>query len=241
MIIAMPEKLDVSVSQSKRCGIWFELFPLVLAVTVAFIAETRTSASAQEKPVAPDESKEPALKYQLRVGDKSLTISEGETVSLAGAFSNPKVTLTAEEFRVFPYGGISFRYPRTFTFEADLDNRDSLNWTLSGNDYTIMYFVMNASVTTEDFAGNMSEQFGKENCMISKATPIKLDGSEIAGTSLIADLAGSQLAIDIYRLPSGDQQTRLFVLQDNPDDAGDRSMEGKAALNLLQQSFRMAR
>ena len=54
-----------------------------------------------------------------------------------------------EPHRVFPYGGVAFRYPRAFTFEASLDDADLRSWTLSGNDFKVMYFVFAVRVTAK--------------------------------------------------------------------------------------------
>ena len=211
------------------------LAPL-LAVLFSLVSAASNSNFAQDKTNAPDESKEPALKYTLKIGDKSIAITEGETARVDGTFSNPKVRLTAQSYRVFPYQGISFKYPRAFTFEAELDDADYKNWTLSGNDFTIMYFVLKGNLTTRDFADNMIDQFGRKNCKVSNAAPMKFGDKELSGTTLIAAVVGNKIVMDIYRVPSEDTQTKLLVLQDNLDDAGNRSKEGKTTRELLKQS-----
>ena len=135
-------------------------------------------------PAAADESAEPPLKYSVKVGERTVTISEGQTVQLDGTFSNPEITVTAQPYRVFPYQGLTFNYPRSFTFEADLDDRNAKIWTLSGNDFKIMYFVLNESVSTDDFANNMIDQFGRENAKVVNAnTTITLGKQKLSGTS----------------------------------------------------------
>jgi hypothetical protein len=43
------------------------------------------------------------------------------------------------------------------------------------------------------------------------------------------------MVIDIYGVPSNGKQTKLLVLQDNLDDSGNRSTEGKQALEYFRQ------
>ena len=208
-------------------------FLLMIAVVMG------QSVLAQNKTNRPDESKEPPLKYALRIGDKSIPITEGKTARVDGTFSNPEVTLTAQPHRVFPYRGISFKYPRAFTFEADLDDADYKNWTLSGNDFKIMYFVLNGRLTTGAFANNMVDQFGRENCEVQKALPLKFGNKKLSGTTLNATVVGNKMVTDIYRIPSTGAQTKLLVLQDNLDDSGNRSIEGKSTLQLIKQSSKL--
>ncbi len=211
----------------------------LLTVPIALACDRSNSNSPQDKTDRRAESKEPPLKYTLRIGEKSIAITEGETARVDGTFNNPEVILTALPHRVFPYQGISFKYPRAFTFEADLEDADYKDWTLSGNDFKIMYFVVNDRLTTGGFADNMVDQFGPENCAVRKASPMKFGDKELSGTTLTATVVGSKMVIDIYRIPSTSTQTKLLVLQDNLDDAGNRSIEGRTALQLLKQSSKL--
>ena len=189
-----------------------------------------------------DESIEPPLTYSIKVGDKTATLSEGETVQLDGTFANPTITVTAQPHRVFPYQGVTFEYPRSFTFEADLEDRNAKNWTLSGNDLKIMYFVLNVSLSTDDFANNMIDQFGRENATVVNANAtITLGKQKLAGTSLRVTLASHTMVMDIYRIPSRGTQTKLLVLQDSLDDSGNRSKESKRILAEIQSSFTIER
>src|SRR5262245_43616031 len=89
---------------------------------------------------AVDESQEPPLVCVVKLDDSSIELTEGETGQVNGTFTNPKLTVTPQPNRTFPYQGITFKYPRAFNFEADLSDPESKNWTLSGNDLKIMIF-----------------------------------------------------------------------------------------------------
>ncbi|MFN7733552.1 MAG: hypothetical protein ACK5OB_16770 [Pirellula sp.] len=208
---------------------------MLLAITFSFAGIGSNSSSAQGQITKPDESTEPPLKYTLKVGDQSIDINEGETARLEGVFTNPEVTLTTQPFREFTYQGISFRYPSKFVFEADLDDANYKNWTLSGNDFKIMYFVLNARLTTSDFAKSMMGKFGLENCELANAPQMKFGDKSLSGTTLNVTLAGNKLVIDIYGVSSNGKQTKLLVLQDDLDDSGNRSTEGKQALEFFRQ------
>lgn len=208
-------------------------------VTMMIVTPNLPCILAQDRTNVPDESKEPTLTYTLNIGDRSISITEGETANIKGTFDNPKVTLTAQPHRVFPYQGISFKYPRAFTFEADVDDAGYKNWTLSGNDFTIMYFVLNDRLTTNAFADNMAAKLGRENCTVQTASHLKFGNENLSGTTLKATVVGNKMVMDIYRIPSTGGQTKLLVLQDNLDDFGNRSIEGKSTLQLIKQSSKL--
>ncbi len=190
----------------------------------------------------PDESKEPPLQFIVTVGNRSVAITEGETVRLDGAYTDPTITVTPQPFRVFRCQGISFKYPRSFTFEADLADPDAKTWTLSGNDFKIMFFVSNSPLTSTGFADGMIEQFGRENCRVIDANAkITLAGQPLSGTTIRITVATHELVQDIYQLPSRGGVTRLLVLQDSLDDARDRTSEGRKTLKELESSFTIER
>jgi hypothetical protein len=185
-----------------------------------------------------DESKEPPLEFVVKVGDKSITLNEGGTARLEGKFTNPQISVSPQPHRVFPYGGINFMYPRTFAFEANIANPDHKNWTLSGNDFKIMFFVLNARLTTNEFANSMIDQFGRENCKVTDANAkIILAKQSLSGTTIQITVATHKMVMDVYRIPSSGAVTKLVVFQDSLDDAGNRSPEGLQALKELESSF----
>jgi hypothetical protein len=186
----------------------------------------------------PDESLEPPLEFVVNVGDKSISIGEGKTGQLEGSFTNPKVTVTPQPYRTFPYQGIRFRYPRSFAFEADFSEPDARNWTLSGNDLKIMFFVLNAPLTPEGFANNMLDQFGRENGKITNASAkITLGKETLTGTTAQITVVTHTMVLEAYSIPSRKGGTKLLVLQDSLDDAGNRSKESTQALKEIKASF----
>lgn len=206
---------------------------VVVFVFLAFDAGTHMLA---------DENAEPALKYSVKVGDKTVMMAEGETATVEGTFNNPTIKFTAEPYRVFPYQGVTFNYPRSFGFQAELEDPDSKTWTLSGNDFIIMYFVINASLTAADFADNMMSQFGPENTkVVNENASITLGQQELSGTSIRISIAEHSLAVDIYRVPSAEGTTRLLVFQDSLDDSGNGSKEKADAMRLIKSSFGLKR
>jgi hypothetical protein len=185
-----------------------------------------------------DESAEPPLKYSVQVGDKTVAASEGEAIQLEGTFVNPKLKITPHPFRVFPYQGVSFNYPRGYSFEADFDDPNVKIWTLTGNDFVIMFFAMDVAISAEQYAKDMVEQFGGENAKITNANAkIKLGKHEFSGVTMQATVVTQTLELQIYHLSTKGNGTRLLVFQDCLDDAKKQSKEAKETLTEIKSSF----
>lgn len=199
-----------------------------LAAIVAVVLNVAVLAQAT------DETREPSARYRVEMDGKTYAVNEGESLKLTGTFNNPTVTIYDEPYREFSYGGVSFLYPRSFSFEAELKRPGHKNWTLSGKEFKIIYFLFSTNVTADHFADNLADRFGKQNCKTSRIT-FELTGQKIEGTRLEVALGG-KLTMDIYRLPSGGQ-TKLLVFQDIPDNSGQPSQEGRDALSLLKKSL----
>jgi hypothetical protein len=209
---------------------------LALALLILFFSVGCDSPAA----ATADESIEPTLKYTVKVGEKTITIAEGETVQLEGTLTNPQVSVTPDAYRVFPYQGVSFKYPRSFTFEADFEDPSAKNWTLSGNDFKIMFFALDETTTPAEFASNMIQQFGNKNAKITNANAsLTLGNQKLSGTSLRLTVATHHMVMDVYRIPSPGKKTKLIVFQDNLDDSGNRSSEGKKTLADIASSFQV--
>lgn len=174
--------------------------------------------------------------YTIKIDDKSIDIAEGETVRVKGTFSNPQITLIVQPHCVFSSHGISFKYPREFSFEANTADEDYKNWTLSGNDFKIMIFVLNGNLTTQRYADSMIDRFGRQNCKVTNAALLRCGHLELSGTTIFMTIAGVKMVMDIYRIPSNDTQTKLLIMQDTLDSYGEGSVEGLSAFQLFKQS-----
>ena len=188
-----------------------------------------------------DESKEPKLKYELKIGDKTVTVAEGETVKVEGQFSDPSVNIIPGKTRTFPYSGMSFAYPSNFVFEADMSDAASTSWTLSGNDFVVMIFHLEAEMTTDMFANEMIGQFGSANAKIAnEKLNVTLGDHELSGTQLEVSIASHKLVQKIVKIPSKNGQTKLLVFQDSLNDDGSHSAEAKKAMKTIASTFKAA-
>jgi hypothetical protein len=183
--------------------------------------------------LAIDETREPSLKYVLTIDGKPHELTLDTPLQIEGKFENPKIVLTAWSTRSFNYGGIAFDYPASCTWEADLDGNKT--WTLSGNDYAIMIFVIPAPFSPESYAEGISQQFGKGNVVITDKT-CQLGKKSYKGKKITVSVAGQTIIHESYSL-STKNGSRMLVLQDSPPEGKTSSQEGEKALRLLASTF----
>jgi hypothetical protein len=185
---------------------------------------------------AADESQEPPLKYTLEINGQGHELLLDKPVKLQGDYSNPKVVLRASSIRHFTYGDITFQYPASFAWEAEIEGHNERTWTLSGNDFTIMYFILPDVLSVEAYSQAMAKQLGEGSTRISD-TARELGGQRHKGKLIFVKLAGTTLNIEVYSLPAK-TGSRLLVLQDSPPDNRAISKEGEEALAMLSSSFK---
>lgn len=186
-----------------------------------------------------DESREPPLGYVLEIGGERIPIEEGRAVRVEGTYTDPEVRLVADDFRTFPYGGISFRYPRTFLFEADLSNPEVKLWSIEGNSLTLMVYGFTAEVTAEDLIAGLAGEFGTDEPRAEPAR-ITLGGEALEGLRWRVEIANRRLVYDIFRLPVPAEGACFLVLLDLPDGDAERSDEAERVLPMIADSFRVA-
>ncbi len=187
-----------------------------------------------------EESKEPPLTYEVKLGDQLVTVNEGEAAEFSGTFINPKVSFTPLPHRVFPYQGITFKYPRSFGFKSNLVNPNAKSWDLSGTDLKIMVSVLLGHHTTDSFAEDMLDSFGRNESQITNANAeITLGAETLLGTTLQLTTVKTKMVIDIYQIPSRGPCTKFLLFQDILDDDGHPSKEARETLEVIKKSFEL--
>lgn len=186
-----------------------------------------------------DEAAEPPLRLTLTVNGQTLTAGEGKPVQLKGAFNDPTISVNVDPYRAFSAQGVSFEYPRGFSFEADFSDQNAKIWTLAGNDLKIMLFVIAAKTDDRAIADGMADQFGRDN-VTESATELTLGGKKIPGVRQLISLMGHKLTNDVFVLSTAANRTVVLVLQDSPQPNGDRSTEGQAGIARLSETYRLA-
>lgn len=186
-------------------------------------------------PAIDPEAIEPPLGYSLQIAEKTVRLRAGESIKLEGTFHNPEVKLVADEYRTFSGAGISFRYPATYGFQADLDDENVRLWTLDGNDVVILVQAFKGKLSSSNIMDNLIASYGKENCQVTEAT-ITLAGQMRKGQRLQAKVATTTVVQEVFSLPAA-SGSLLMILQDSPNDDGTQSNDRKIVGKLLTESF----
>lgn len=189
--------------------------------------------------LAEDESVEPPLQYTLTVGGKSQQISENTPFAIGEVKPDDKAVLSVADQRIFGYRGLKFPYPRYFAFEADLEKAASLNWTLSGNDCTLMVFAFSEKLTPHQFAASLAERFGSDTKI--STVDLVLGGKKYTGAKVDAMITGTRMVMEILPLTSTAAKSMLLVIQDSVADDGAHSPEYGKVMAAFKESFQEAK
>lgn len=193
-------------------------------------------ASATPLALAGDDSQEPPLAYTLTIDGKAHALTQDAPTQLTGTFRDPTVVLTAASTRRFAYGGVAFEYPASFNWEAEIEGPQTKTWTLSGNDFNIIYMVIPQKITSEAYAQGVAEQLGAKGSRITSSSR-QFGGRSFNGNKVAVTMADTLQTIEIYILPLKPRGTRVLMLQDSPPSRNGQSQEATGALALLASSF----
>lgn len=197
-------------------------------------------ARGDDVPGAPaDESREPPLSYVLEVGGARVPVEEGRAVRLEGTFTDPEVRLEVGAHRTFSYGGISFRYPRSFLFEADVSDPEAKSWTLEGNSLTVIVYRIQADVGAADLIESIAEEVGEAEPTL-EPTRIELGGRAVEGLRWRAEIARQRLVYEVFPIPTPGAGTTHLLLLDLPGDDAGRSDEAGRVLPVIAEAFEVA-
>jgi len=183
-----------------------------------------------------NESTEPNLNYTLKIGDRSYAVVEGEAFKVDPISDKLEARLVADVHRIFSHQNFSFRYPRYFTFEADLSDPKDKSWTLSGNDCKIMILTFRGTLTPKQFAANLAQTFGEKNTTTTDAK-VKLGKTTYDSAFVDTTVAGNRMMMEILPTTPPKGWTKLFVIQDSVSDAGAHSKEYRELMEMLRGSF----
>jgi|GEM_PF-3276151 len=184
-----------------------------------------------------DETSEPLQAHSLEIDGQVHSIELGRPLVLSGSFTNPTVKLIAASTRHFEKAGVEFNYPASFTWEADVEDREAKSWTLSGNDFKIMVFSLGTRMTADSYSKLLATKFGVEN---TKVSPVerKLGKNTYEGRLLRTTLVGTAISQEVFEFTS-ESASRLIVFSDTLPDGKNASSEAQDALHMVTQSFKI--
>jgi hypothetical protein len=175
----------------------------------------------------------PVLKLNVVIDGKQFSINDGDTLR----YDSKSIVVTSSKYMTFDNEALSFDFPKHFSCDFEQDNAYK-NWTLDGDDFVIMYFVIDVQVSTDVFVKEMIDKFGKKNCSISDRRT-RLGNIDLSGKRLNVTLVGVKLTYDIFSLNTTDGKTHYLAFQDTKGDDGSESQEALETLDVLNKTIRL--
>ena len=175
----------------------------------------------------------PVLKLNVVIDGKQFAINDGDTLH----YDSKSIVVTSSKYMTFDNEALSFDFPRHFSCDFEKDNAYK-NWTLDGDDFVIMYFVIDVEVGTDVFVKEMVDKFGKKNCTISDRRT-RLGNIDLSGKRLNVTLVGVKLTYDIFSLNTNDGKTHYLAFQDTKGDDGSESQEALETLDVLNKTIKL--
>jgi hypothetical protein len=212
--------------------------PLTDLLFVTLLACAPIAASAADQPKG---DQEPPQIFYLEFDGKKVPIELDKPFPTEALEGTRSVTLRVEPFRVFRHGGLSFHYPREYTFEADHTTPGLALWTLSGNDCVIMVQRYEGDRDPEAMrqlvVNGLAAKYKDAKLKRGEAT-WKLKDTTLKGIRLEVELAGSGLHQDLYAFRAGDSSVVLMI-QDSLQDDGKPSADRVRADKMLSETLRL--
>jgi hypothetical protein len=190
---------------------------------------------------AESESLAPQLVFYFEVDGKRVPLELDKPFATQALGGAKAATLRLAPHREFSHGGIRFRFPREFGFEADLEWPQISMWTLSGNDCSILVHRYRAQSDPKAIQQSVVEQMAALYKSAKKKTvPVSLEvgGAVLRGTRIDVEMAGTKIFQDIYALPSG-KDVLVLIVQDAPSEGGRLSAERVGVETLLRESLKL--
>ncbi|HNW09791.1 MAG TPA: hypothetical protein PLK58_00775 [Candidatus Rifleibacterium sp.] len=206
-----------------------------LAMTVGLIAEPASAPASVAVPAAIDETVEPSDNFRLVIDGQETRLVPEKPFEITIKGEKMQGLLQVEPLKTFNYGGISLQYPRHFTFEADLSDKDVSLWNLSGSNCVLMIQLYPAEMDHKIMAQMLQPRFGEKNSTVSDCT-LSLKGNETKGSKLTTTIGDSSITQEIYsfKVQGG---SLLLILQDTLNLDGKSSEEGRKFRQLLIETL----
>jgi hypothetical protein len=173
------------------------------------------------------------LQLTVTVDGKPYQVKEGDTLRV----DNKTIVVSTGKYSTFNYGALKFEYPKNYAF-AEKKEMGIKTWTLTGNDFTVMYFEIAVEVTVDMFIDEFVKKFGKKNVKISDVST-SLGGMNLKGKHLKIEIAGQKMSMDIFQVPNNDDKVHLVAFQDLNDEDGSASDESVETLKVINASWKV--
>ena len=214
-------------------------FRTILAISGLVVV---LGVSACRRGDEPAGDQEPPLLLYFESEGKKIPIELDKPFSPEALAGMKSATLRAEPYRVFPYAGISFRYPRSYSFAANLKNQGTMIWTLKGNRFLIIVEKFPGMHDHESIRKNVTSEMKKSyagaKTLSEVDAKLELDGANLKGRRIEVTLASTLLYQELFSFAAGDSSI-VLILQDRPESDGKPSSDRIVGEVMLRESMRL--
>ncbi len=201
---------------------------LILIMALGQLTFAQEGSEGKKK----DYTKEEKPSFVIKIDGKEYAVKEGEEIKVGDS----EISVELAKEKQFDNGIYSFKYSNHFSFEYE-GEPGYQNWTLDGNNFTIMMFEMDEEVTLPLFIAQMVSQFGEDNCK-TKSIKKKLGRKKLKGTRIQVNLVGQEMHVDMYEVKMKDGKKHFIAFQDMLDDNNNPTEEATDALELIGETIK---
>lgn len=217
---------------------------LLVAVALTGLAAIGAPAPA-DSPKSSRSTNEPPLVLFLETGGKKIPVEIDRPFPVEAVKDGTPAVLRIAEHREFRFGGLTFRYPRDFTYEVETGDEGLLTWTLSGRDTTVIVNWFPGETDHASVRRQVLKEFqeavkgeGKEgHTKRSKATLEwshgRLDGERLQFDTMGVDMEQSSFSF------RGEEGAFVLLIQDSADDQGLPSTERRRLSGWFKESLEL--
>ena len=177
-----------------------------------------------------------AYSFIVTINGQEQTIKAGEEISIPASSETSSLTVRLADYKSFETSSISFNYPNNYGYKLE-KSYGYRNHEIDGNDFSIMFFEIDAETELDQLVNSMAKQFGRKNCKITK-TSMKLGSKTLEGKRIDVSLVGQFLSIDMLELPGTDYKSRILAFQDLKKDKTTQSEESISTLKKIKESIK---
>jgi uncharacterized protein (TIGR03067 family) len=188
----------------------------------------------------PREDREPPLLFYLESSGKKTPIELDKPFKTAAL--GDTATLRVEPYRVFPYAGPSFHYPRNYTFEAASEGPLVSRWIVQGTDCTITILRFKDQPDHEAarrrYVKAVVANFKTSTEHKESEAALELKGATLKGSLLHVVFGGGTIHAEVYSFSSG-KDAVVLALQDIPKEGGKPSDDRVNVGKMLRDTLRL--
>lgn len=214
-----------------------------VVVVVALLLGLNSAGQLDGKEQILAEDREPAERYDVRVGDQSVTLQLNQEGNVKIGDENKPVRIEKSPVKTLRVRKLSFDYPSGFFFNAKVaDSPEEFSkWDLKGRWVKLSLQRMPNSVAFADYAATMRDEIaatdGSRKILSESGIVETFGGRKVPGTEYkILVTPDSRVTVQYFDLIEDEEGWRYVLVLAHPPGDGDKEL--KDVKRLLQASLK---